>query len=88
MTELEAQLLSMLEAEKRENEREREEVAKEREALRSMLLSLSEQQKRIIELLSKPSEGDSLETTLKRVLNDFQSSLTASLTQSLKVSKS
>lgn len=88
MTELEAQLLSMLEAEKRENEREREEVAKEREALRSMLLSLSEQQKRIIELLSKPSEGDSLETTLKRVLNDFQSSLTASLTQSLKESKS
>lgn len=78
----------MLEAEKRENEREREEVAKEREALRSMLLSLSEQQKRIIELLSKPSEGDSLETTLKRVLNDFQSSLTASLTQSLKESKS
>lgn len=88
MTELEAQLLSMLEAEKKESEREREEVAKEREALRSMLLSLSEQQKRIIELLSKPSEGDSLETTLKRVLNDFQSSLTASLTQSLKESKS
>ena len=95
MTELEAQLLSMLEAEKRENEREREEVAKEREevakereALRSMLLSLSEQQKRIIELLSKPMEGDSLEITLKKSLDNFQVRLMQSLMQLLNEQKS
>lgn len=88
MTELEQQLLSMLEAEKQEAEREREEVAKERSELRSMLQSLARQQQQIIDLLQKPSEGDNLEMTLRRVLSDFQSSLTASLEQSLKESKS
>ena len=87
MTELEAQLLSMLEAEKRENEREREEVAREREALRNMLLSLSEQQKRIVELLSKPPEGDSLEATLKKSLDGFQTRLMQSLMQLLNEQK-
>ncbi len=95
MTELEAQLLAMLEQEKNEAEREREEVAKERRELASMLQSVSEamksvseQQKQIIELLKKPEATESLETTLQKVLNDFQDSLIASLTQSLKDSKS
>lgn len=88
MTELEAQLLSMLEAEKQEAEREREEVSKERSELRSTLQSIAKQQQQIIELLSKPSQGDSLETTLYKVLNSFQASLIESLTKSLNESKS
>ena len=88
MTELEAQLLAMLEQEKNEAEREREEVARERRELASTLQSIARQQQQIIELLSKPTEGDSLEATLQKVLNDFQDSLIASLTQSLKESKS
>jgi uncharacterized membrane-anchored protein YhcB (DUF1043 family) len=87
MTELEAQLLNMLEAEKQEAERERIEVEKERNELRSMLQSIARQQQQIIELLSKPSEGDSLETTLQRVLNGFQNSLIESLAKSLNESK-
>ncbi len=95
MTELEQQLLNMLEAEKQEAEREREEVVRERKELASTLQSVSEamksvsqQQRRIIELLQKPSEGDSLEATLFKVLNSFQTSLIASLEKSLKESKS
>jgi hypothetical protein len=88
MTELEAQLLGMLEQEKNEAEREREEVARERRELSSTLQSIARQQQQIIELLSKPTEGDSLEVTLQKVLNSFQESLIASLAQSLKESKS
>ncbi len=82
MTELEAQLLAMLEQEKNEAEREREEVARERKELASTLQSIARQQQQIIELLSKPTEGDSLEATLLKVLNSFQTSLIASLKES------
>lgn len=79
MTELEAQLLTMLEAEKKEQEQERGELA-------AMLQSIAKQQQQIIELLQKPTEGDSLEATLQKVLNSFQHSLTESLTASLEAS--
>ena len=88
MTELEAQLLSMLDQQQREQEQERAEVATERKALLSAIESLSEQNRRIIELLSKPSEGDSLEITLKKSLDNFQVRLMQSLTQLLNEQKS
>ena len=109
MTELEAQLLDMLNQEREEMDREKQEQHEFQKAIFELLLPiaeagkllavaveslneqnrlLSEQNQRIIDLLQKPSEGDNLETTLRRVLSDFQSSLTASLEQSLKESKS
>lgn len=90
MTELEAQLLDMLNQEREENEREKQERAKESESLLSAIKSLAEamqsvsqQQRQIIELLQKPTEGDSLETTLRKVLNSFQESLTTSFEASV-----
>lgn len=109
MTELEAQLLDMLNQEREEMDREKQEQHEFQKAIFELMLPiaeagkllaiaveslneqnrlLSEQNRRIIELLEKPSEGDSLEATLQKVLNSFQESLIASLTQSLKESKS
>ena len=88
MTELEAQLLSMLEAEKQEAEKEKQEQEQERNELMRMLQSISRQNQQIIELLSKPMEGDSLEITLKKSLDNFQVRLMQSLTQLLNEQKS
>lgn len=84
MTELEARLLDMLNQEKEESEAEREEVARERRELASTLQSIARQQQQIIELLQKPTDSESLEATLQKVLNNFQISLIESLAQSLK----
>ncbi len=79
MTDLEKKLIDSLNEQQIQVNFAMQSIDHAVQSVAQALQSVEKQQERIITLLSTPTQGEALETTFKRVLNEFHTSLISSL---------